>query len=168
MTFDWKSLDNRRIDDRGHPVGGLPKYCDPTRMRALFTALEQGMYPSDAAVAAGIDRGTLAGWRETVPEIASAVTDAETVAKHKLLTVIRSHMPTNWQAAGWMLERRWPSEYGRRDRVHHEGTVVGAIMIKPAEMTSEAIMLAAQLEEELAAADQTRTRALPAHEEDSH
>jgi hypothetical protein len=165
-SFVWETLDSRRLDERGHPLGRLPKYCESLRMQALFRAIEAGHYPSDAAHQAGIDRGTLTLWRDLVPEIAAAVKDAEVVAKRRLLATVSAAGPVSWQASAWLLERRWPGEFGRRDRTTHhvEGMLVGAIQLKPSEMSGAAILLAAQLEEEMSAAEQ---RALPSRQPDS-
>ena len=71
-------------------------------------------------------------------------------------------MPTQWQSAMTTLERRFPAEWGRRDRVAHhvEGLIVG-MQIEPAQMSESAILIAASLEEELSAADESERLALP-------
>ncbi len=162
MGHDWSTADPRRLDEHGKRVGRLPLYCDSDRMRALLRAIEEGLYPNDAAAAAGIGRSAYFTWRDSVPVVGDAIRDAETVCKRGLLSVIRSAMPTNWQAAGWTLERRWPAEWGRRDRVKHEHEARVGVLFSPALMTESAAMLAASLEDELAAAEVAQ-RALPPH-----
>lgn len=56
-----------------------------------------------------------------------AVKKAEADSEGVLLERIRnaSKEPSKWQAAAWMLERRWPEKYGRRDRVAMEHTSPG-------------------------------------------
>ena len=161
--FDWASLDQRRLDEHGHPVGVRPKYCEVERMRRLLSAIESGLYPADAAVVAGIHRDTFWEWRADVPTVANAIRDAESFAKGVLMANIRGHMQTNWQASAWMAERRWPAEYGRRDRIAHTVEGVVGLQVMPAQMSEAAILKAAELEEELSAADELEQLALPAH-----
>jgi hypothetical protein len=44
--------------------------------------------------------------------------------KAKMVTLISAAAPTNWNAAAWLLERRWPEEFGRqRLETEHSGEV---------------------------------------------
>jgi hypothetical protein len=46
-----------------------------------------------------------------------SIKKAEAEAQAFLLRTIRVKSLEQWQAAAWMLERRWPNMYGRKDRV---------------------------------------------------
>lgn len=47
---------------------------------------------------------------------AEALKKSEAEAKLHALAMVRAAMGQNWQAAAWFLERRYPDEYGRRER----------------------------------------------------
>lgn len=53
-----------------------------------------------------------------VQDIQKAEAQAETVLIRRVRDA--SKEPTRWQAAAWLLERRYPERYGRRDRVAME------------------------------------------------
>ena len=42
----------------------------------------------------------------------------------------QSGAPNTWQAAGWLLERRDPGNFGRRDALKHEGLPAGAPQVQ--------------------------------------
>ena len=42
-------------------------------------------------------------------------------AKAKLVRVITNQAPHDWRAAAWILERSWPDEYARTERVEQIG-----------------------------------------------
>jgi hypothetical protein len=72
-------------------------------------------------------------------EFREAVKKAEAVmAQAALAQIIRAaQMPQHWTAAAWLLERRWPSEYGRPARVEVTGRDGGPI---PIEVTASELL----------------------------
>jgi hypothetical protein len=61
---------------------------------------------------------------------------------------------TQWTAAATLLERRFPEDFGRRDRIRHDHAGQIGLQIEPAKMDVESILLAAALEERMALEDQ--------------
>lgn len=120
---------------------GRPTKLTPEASAKLCKAMSTGCLEGDAAAAAGIDRGTLSRWlkrgraegaREPYKAFAEAFDNAAKVAKVGLLAVIHGAVrgekgekgwvrEPSWKAAAWLLERRYPEEYGRRDRLQLTG-----------------------------------------------
>jgi len=46
-----------------------------------------------------------------------SIKKSEAEAKRRNVLIIQTKAKENWQASAWWLERRYPDEYGRRDRV---------------------------------------------------
>ena len=89
---------------------------------ALFELLADGLPVTLATAAAGIGRTTFYKWLDD-PAFADRVEAAQARAVAPLLERIRSAADAGqWQAAAWILERRWPGEFGRRDRLQTEHT----------------------------------------------
>jgi hypothetical protein len=60
-------------------------------------------------------------WISKYPSFAAAVFRARGIAKTSLVAVIRKAAPDDWRAAAWILERSWPDEYARIERVEQIG-----------------------------------------------
>lgn len=106
------------------------KRDNPEVKRKLLEAIRSGATYEIAAKYAGIGRSTLHRWlaagRAGDPdylELAQAVDEAESQGAVQCLALIRkSAMGGTWQAAAWLLERRYPDQYGRTvQRVEHTG-----------------------------------------------
>lgn len=67
------------------------------------------------------------------PEFVDRVEKARGDTVVRALGVIQKAMPDSWQAAAWLLERRYPDEFGRRQRLEHTGAGGGAVEFRPAE-----------------------------------
>lgn len=103
----------------------------------IVDALRAGLYRETAASLAGIGVSTLYSWiergeadveaakRSVYSEFVEALQSGEAQGEADLLAMIRESAPKNWQAAAWMLERKMPGKYGRRDafKVEHSGSV---------------------------------------------
>jgi hypothetical protein len=94
---------------------------DPERVQAILTGMELGLSRGDAAQAAGIARRTLYDWMAADPAFADAVDQAESRCKRSLLGLVvaaaAKRQANTWQAAAWILERRWPSDFGQKTRL---------------------------------------------------
>ncbi|WP_243399451.1 hypothetical protein [Leptospira ellisii] len=55
--------------------------------------------------------------------------EKEALAKIKLLSDIQKS--DSWQAKAWILERRWPEEWGRKDKVSIEKEIEQVIVYLP-------------------------------------
>lgn len=113
-------------------TGGRPSKLDAQRRERLINAIRAGAPKVHAAAAAGIDRETLRRWERRSEEpgapaeyvaFAADLRAAEAEAFVALTATVRTSARTDWRAAAWLLERRAPDEYGRRDRVEHSGRI---------------------------------------------
>ena len=79
-----------------------------------------------AAEYGGVTYDTLNLWRKTKPQFSEALKEAESRGVVALLAKIQQAASAGaWQAAAWILERRYPTDYGRIvQQVEHSGTVV--------------------------------------------
>jgi hypothetical protein len=92
-----------------------PIELDEGRRRRLLAALEAGATIKMAAAAAGVSEDTLAKWRRERPDLQDEMNQAEAAGAVRALGVIQTAAASGtWQAAAWLLERRYPGEYGRR------------------------------------------------------
>lgn len=109
-----------------------PSVKDPQAREKFLEGIRLGLPDKDAAARAGWARGTIYIWR-TEAEAATArgdkLTDREralvdfaaswerAVAEFKvghLAVITRAAQSGAWQAGAWALERRYPTEFGRR------------------------------------------------------
>jgi len=130
----------------------------PQTRATVIEAIKVGAPMHVAAQAAGIHERTLqralAKGRDGDPRYAAMVEEmerAEAQAAVMALEVIRAAALSGgqWQAAAWLLERRWPDQYGRRDRqdVRVTGTLdVGRAEERLAELVG-AVVVAQAIEQ---------------------
>lgn len=87
-------------------------------MDAICTAIEQGATFTIAAAAGGITYDTFNEWRKSFADFSEMV-DASVAASALFhLANIKQHAVDDWRASGWMLEHRFPHEYGRTVQEH--------------------------------------------------
>lgn len=93
----------------------------------ILAASRRGMSRARAAQCAGVGVSTYKLWvqranagDEPYASFLAEVKDAEADAERRLLALIRGHAVETWQAAAWLLERRYPKRYALRQRVTHE------------------------------------------------
>ncbi len=105
-----------------------PTKLTPAVQSALVEAVELGATWEAAAACAGIGPSTLREWRsrgaadeEPFAALLADLQKAEGRAISASLQVIRQAASAGqWQAAAWLLERRYPADYGRRTAVTAE------------------------------------------------
>lgn len=91
------------------------KFTPETEQRIL-TALRLGATRVLAAQAGGIHYDTLRAWIHSKPAFSVAVMGAESQAAINALgSIQKAAREGDWHAAAWMLERRYPDQYGRRN-----------------------------------------------------
>jgi transposase len=99
-----------------------PKCNDQVIKRAVQLK-RGGASNKDIASALGIAEGTFYAWSnkpksEKQREFSEALKKAEADYKNALLAVIAAAgRERDWKAAAWLLERKYPSEYARTDRI---------------------------------------------------
>lgn len=91
----------------------------------ILGAVGVGGSLNDAAKKIGVNISTLRRLRIADPEFAKAIETEE--ATGKLILIERVTGSSAWQAAAWMLERKYGREYGRRERLEHSGKDGGPI-----------------------------------------
>lgn len=117
---------------------GRPTKLNDTTHEAIVTAVRGGNYVETAATAAGISVSTFYRWMETgeadheadvtspFRELWEAVEKAKAESeKVDLDRIAKAADDGSWQAAAWRLERRFPTKWGRNDRVsvEHSGQI---------------------------------------------
>lgn len=124
-----------------------PTKLTPKLQEQVVGYLRAGAYVETAAAAAGISKETLYSWlrRGAADEVpfaafAEAVEKAQALAEMRDLALIGKAAETEWTAAAWRLERKFPSRYGRRQAVEVSGPEGGPIQINDARTRILAIL----------------------------
>lgn len=99
------------------------KYNDPAVAR-IIRAIRDGATFRLAAATGGIGYSTFREWMLSKPEFAEAVSQAEGDGALASLRRIKQATKEDWRAAAWVLEHRFPNEYGRTvQQQEHSGNV---------------------------------------------
>lgn len=105
-----------------------PTKLTPKLQEQIVSYLRAGAYVETAAAAAGIAKDTLYAWlrrgaagEEPFARFAAAVEEAQAKSELRDLAIIGKAAETEWTAAAWRLERKYPDRYGRRARIEHSG-----------------------------------------------
>ena len=125
---------------------GRPLKLTPETQARIVEAVELGATWERAADAAGVGASTLRDWRQRgeagekpFAAFLASVKRAEGAGVERALRVIRKAAEGGaWQASAWLLERRYPADYGRRSEV-----AVRASEAQAAVATSDAAIVAA-------------------------
>ena len=98
----------------------------PETAERIIRALRLGATHRLAAAAGGINVATFYRWLDADRAFRDAVKEAEGAAALAALAAIeRAAQAGTWQAAAWLLERRYPEEYGRRVVTQQLGGIEG-------------------------------------------
>lgn len=129
----------------------------PETQQRICKALRAGTYRKTAAATAGIGEKTFYTWLargETENAGAyhyfvEAVQLAEAEGEAHLLATIHAASKLDWRAASWILERKYPDRWGRRDALAMTGTMehAGEVnhVVSDVELTPEVQRAAARL-----------------------
>ena len=109
-------------------AGRRTKYT-PETVDKITQAIRLGATYQLACNYAGITYDTFNEWRKAKSEFSEAITQAEGDAAIKWLLLVNKGAQELPQWAAWMLERRYPQEYGKRT-IEISGPNGGAIVIK--------------------------------------
>jgi len=119
---------------------GRPTKLTPELQKELCKLISLGNYIETAAAFCGINKTTVYDWMkrgarakekiekgQEVPEselpfidFSNAIQKALATSEIRDVQIISKAAQTNWQAAAWRLERKFPDRWGRRDRVETE------------------------------------------------
>jgi len=94
---------------------GRPTKRTPERAEKILAALRQGMTIATAVRAAGLGLSAFKTWRASDEAFAAAIKKAIAEGEAALVGVVQRATPKHWQAAAWLLERRWPERWARRE-----------------------------------------------------
>lgn len=129
---------------------GRPTLLDEDRLERISNALRDGASIEHASRAAGIHRATYHNWVERgrnerdrrgagLPadenetpflDFLDTIEKAQAEAAVNFIGEIASHARNGtWQAAAWILERKYPREWGRFDRTEHTGPEGGPVKL---------------------------------------
>jgi transposase-like protein len=129
-------MSNSNGNSNGHglpPVrGGRPRLLSPEVCARIVAMVAQGNHLRVAAKACGTSLSTLQRWRQRYrrgdPEAADLgefwgdLKRASALGEAALLSQIEvTAAAGTWQAAAWILERRWPARWARRDVLEVRG-----------------------------------------------
>jgi hypothetical protein len=113
-------------------VAGRPTKYEPERVERILKAIRDGLPFVTAAAIGGISQTTFYQWQKDYPEFSDNIKEAEAVGEEELLASIRTD--STWQSKAWILERRHPDRWGRREQIKQEisgdggGPVVLAVL----------------------------------------
>jgi transposase len=102
---------------------GARNKCTREAVERAVSLKEGGATNVDIAAALGIAEGTFYAWAnspktELQREFSERLKKAEADYKNALLAIVmKDAQERDWKAAAWLLERKYPSEYARTDRV---------------------------------------------------
>lgn len=101
---------------------GRPQAYTPERAANIIAAVRKGLPLKLAAAAGGVSYNTFIRWRNEgsnpdgpphFRQFLNQLRQAEAEAAGRLLALIEKSGRTNWQAASWILERRYPDSFGK-------------------------------------------------------
>jgi hypothetical protein len=103
-----------------HPYKLDSKVTEP-----LLTAIRLGMFIEHACAYAGINSSTFRRWRQDAldgiepfksfwPEVTKA--EADSIIR-RMSRIEQAAIEGNWTADAWVLERKYPDKFGKRDRL---------------------------------------------------
>jgi hypothetical protein len=94
-----------------------PTKYTPQRVEAILKALRAGNTETNAAAYAEIHYDTCWMWKRHKPKFAEAIEKAQADAQALMVERVVDAAKTNWTAAAWWLERRYPQEWGKVERL---------------------------------------------------
>lgn len=89
---------------------------------AIIKTVKLGLHPDRAADAHGISSSTMRNRKARDPTFATRIKEAESGAERGFLGRIIGHTEKQWTAAAWILERRWPERWAKREPTMTEST----------------------------------------------
>lgn len=105
------------------------KYSE-TLQQQICAYIASGATNEDACRLVGIAESSFYGWIKRYPEFSQSIKRATVQFKRTHLSKIASD--ESWQASAWLLERRFPDEYGRRAPVEVTGKDGGPVKLDEA------------------------------------
>lgn len=98
---------------------GLPAYT-PKIIAAICKLISIGMTQKQTADLVGVRESTISNWKKEHPEFRDKVEKANAVFARTNVKIIQKAASRTWQAAAWLLERRYPEIYAKREVQLHK------------------------------------------------
>ena len=95
----------------GRPVTAMT----PENIEAILRTISMGLHPDRAAESCGVCSSTFRAHKRRNPSFATKVKEAIAEAEKTYLGRILMHMDKQWTACAWLLERRFPERWRKRD-----------------------------------------------------
>ena len=101
------------------------KFEDEQILQRLNQALSVGAYIEDACIFAGISSRQFRRWRELAEQgvepyagrwVEIQRSESQAVIRN-LFNIHNAGNSGSWQASAWILERKYPAKYGRREQI---------------------------------------------------
>lgn len=117
---------------------------DAAKAQTLLDGVAVGMSLDDSCQLAGVPRSTFFDWirkgrqpgaRKEYRDLVAKVDLALAQFKQRQLAGIDAAGGEEWQARAWLLERKFPSEFGRRTRLDSNVTVQAQPFIDASKLT---------------------------------
>ena len=116
---------------------GRKSKLTPELQNSICKIIADGNYASTACAAVGLSEKSYYQWLDLAESggiysaFSEAIKEAEAKAKQYLLNLVTvaAAKPQHWPAAMTILERRWPEEWGRIDRIQSIQKVEGVINV---------------------------------------
>ena len=103
------------------------------RAEIIVNCLKNLKSKTEASRTAEISTVTFYEWYNTNPEfkmlVDKAIDEGLEATKYDAIDAIKSQFNKNWTSAAWWLERKYPEEYSRRDKLD-TNVNINAIQIK--------------------------------------
>ena len=102
---------------------GAKEKCTKEAIERAVDLKKGGAHNKDIAAALGIHQSTFYEWLSNPKsakqkEFSERIKKAEADYKNALLvTIEKASRERDWKAAAWLLERKYPDEYARTDRI---------------------------------------------------
>jgi transposase len=96
---------------------GRPPVMTEEVQEDILRTIRLGLHADRAALAHGISSGTLRSFKKRNPDFAARMKSAEADAENGFLSRLLMHTDKQWTACAWMLERRWPERWAKKEHV---------------------------------------------------
>lgn len=100
-----------------------PGKCTDDTLKGLCHMIRVGVSKRDACAEMRITDRTLRDWRKRDPSIDEQFLEAEAFFKNRVVQKIVQHGNKDAKPLMWLLEKRFPLEYGSRATIQHSGDV---------------------------------------------
>lgn len=81
----------------------------------VLNYVRSGLFIKQACLAAGISERTWREWKAKDPPLSAALKKAEAEFERTHIQNITTHAAKDWKASAWMMERKFPERYAKRE-----------------------------------------------------